>query len=264
VVRASDASMPATADSAFRDPLLQAGWSLRGIGKQPRSKSHKSGDPVKKEPDAKPLMLAGGLELLEINAQPQAGLTMQAPSTWGFVRSPADVVFYTGHAVSGNLATHDPHDEWLRPEDLLASWVQTTMFGRILVETDVLIINGCSALLSIYMTRWEKLLSSNQGPLTAVLGYSNTAPPDSGGGEAVARDMAKRMAVLGDKWSEYPRAWMEVNKANYKPEHPWSLLANASALDAAGSWHMSTRPGGGGLEIVEPGFPVWMSQAQAG
>src|SRR5262249_20944335 len=123
VVRASDASAPATADAGFRQPLLSKGWAWRGMGRQGRRAPSASGDVNLKMPDAKRLMLAGGVELLEISVQPQPGLSLQDPRTWGFLRSPADVFFYTGHGQYGNLVTHAGggpgfHDPWLSAAEL--------------------------------------------------------------------------------------------------------------------------------------------------
>jgi hypothetical protein len=244
VVRADDAAMPTSADSKFRDPLLADGWSLRGKSRQPMARTDKSGDRNKREPNAKSLMLAGGVELVEITAQPQSGLTLEAPGAWGFIRSPADVFFYTGHGLVGNLVTHRPHDDWLTPEELLAAWVEPTLVGRILVETHVLVINGCSVLQSRYAVRWAKLLRSNQGPLVAILGYASTAPPDdSGGADAPASLAARIIAGLGDNWEQYPRAWLEANIAAYQPKPPWDALASACAIDAQGTWYLEQRNG---------------------
>jgi hypothetical protein len=241
VVRANDPKMPATADGGFRAPLLNAGWSLRGKGRQGKSGSSKSGDVGKKEPDAKSLMRAGGLELIEVSVRPQRGLVLQDPKTWGFLRSPADVFFYTGHGMNGNLVTHDPHDTWLTPEELLVCWTQAPLAGRLLFDMDVLIINGCSVLNCDSTTssgmRWAQLLLNQNGPLYALLGYRGGAPADAKGGHAVAVDMAKRIAGgLDDNWLDYARAWLEVNRANYQETTSPYHLGNACAIDLRGYW----------------------------
>src|SRR5262245_20611703 len=115
----------ATADVSFTAPLVKGGWAQRGFGRQPSSKEGKSavtGTLHPRRPDATALMLAGGVEVIEITAPPQKELVLQDAHTWAFLRSPADLFFYTGHGMGGNLVLDPNHETWLTPEELLAHW----------------------------------------------------------------------------------------------------------------------------------------------
>jgi hypothetical protein len=258
IVRANDPKMPATADGAFQRPLLKAGWAWRGRGVQPRSGRGVSGNAATKEPDAKPLLFAGGVELLDITIPPQPGLVVSDPHTWGFFRSPADIVFYTGHGLDGKLVTHEPHDDWVTPENLLDYWGKRAPIFPWLFDIDVLIINGCSVLSCADAAssgmRWAKLLTSRDGPLWALLGYRLGTPSDLQGGEAAAAAMATRIArKLGQNWEAYPQAWLEVNKENYRPGSDILYsLAWACAIDNTGYWTLE----GGGLDIKRNPLPA--------
>jgi hypothetical protein len=250
IVRANDPKMPATADRAFQGPLLRAGWAWRGRGVQPKSGGGASGNVATKEPEADRLLFAGGVELLDITIPPQAGLILNDAHTWGFFRSPADVVFYTGHGMGGNLVTHEPHDDWVKPEQLLDYWGTRAPVFRKLFDIDVLIINGCSVLncddAGGSGMRWAKLLMSRDGPLSVLLGYRGGVPSDTGGGAAVAARMAERIAGgprqrgLRQNWDEYPQTWLDVNKEVHKaiktPPDAAYTFANACAIDQSTYW----------------------------
>ena len=98
------------------------------------------------------------------------------------------------------------------------------------MDLDVLIINGCSILgnfgdsTSVEHSDGPKtniscapdgqdLLTSHRRPLLAILGYRDTAPMDSGGGDQIAKEMAQ--ATILKTWatdlSRYARKWCEIN-----------------------------------------------------
>lgn len=246
VVRSSDAHNPASADAGFRKPMLDAGWAWRGMGRQGKLDNSPSGNVGLKIPDAKKLMLAGGVELLEVSVPHHAGLILQDAKTWGFLRSPADVFFYTGHGQHGNLVTSEEiipgfHDPWMSADKLVKAWNSVDIDGRNQFDIDVLIINGCSVLNceSLFSDgmKWARLLYNQEGPLYAILGYRAGAPSDLRGGHAVAVDMARRIASGRLDWLDFSTAWLEVNIANHAKfppgKSPYSL-ANACAIDLNG------------------------------
>jgi hypothetical protein len=246
VVRSQEHGKPATADAGFRKPLLERGWAWRGMSRQPKLDNDFSGSEFQRIPDAKKLMLAGGVETVEVSVPPETGLTLRNAATWGFIRNPADVFFYTGHGQYGDLVTSQEilpgvHDPWMSAKKLVDAWNALGVDGRHQFDIDILIINGCSVLncesqFSDGM-KWARLLWTRDGPLYAILGYRDGAPLDSHGGHAVAVDMAKRIA-RGLGWREYARAWLEVNRANhamFPPVDPHYSLSNACAIDVDGA-----------------------------
>lgn len=259
VARASTKAMPANADSAFRHPLQQGNWAVRGMGIQGLTLNSKSGNEALRRPDARQLMLAGGVEILDIQVVQPKDIKFKESKTWCFVRSPADIVFYTGHGQNGNLVTHgdrtgEGHDVWLSPEELLAAWsVTDPVFGKNLFDVDVLIINGCSVLDCdkghTTGNRWAQLLTSQKGPLCAILGYRRGAPADSQGGADCAGQLAKAIVhKLDANWAGYAREWLEINrqmdKAHSSGTSAYSF-AYASAVDNTGYWTLDRN-----LEIV--------------
>ena len=88
-----------TSAAKFRSQLAQGGWALRGAAKQPgEGKPDVTGDVLDEQPDAKTLFLAGGVEILEVSVPASSGFKVGPNAkTWIFVRSPANVFFYSGH-----------------------------------------------------------------------------------------------------------------------------------------------------------------------
>ena len=252
-----------TSSRIFRSKLAGAGWAIRGFGKQAaEGKSGATGNVMDEQPDAMTLFLAGGVELVEVKvpASPQFKVGPQA-TTWVFIRSPADVFFYSGHGGwwNCNLLREDPtsgattgYPLWLSPETLLEAWKKQTDITTSPMDLDVLIINGCGVLghfgrstaseandhaksMPPCAHRWEELLTSRKGPLLAILGYRDTAPLDSGGGDTVALEMAQAMIdTLGNNWAAYARKWIEIN-AKYPQTR------TAAAIDNAGYWYVNQK-----------------------
>jgi hypothetical protein len=144
-----------TSHKEFLRPLVKAGWALRGSAVQPgKGKKDPTGDAAKEQPDAQTLFRAGGVEVLEVNVSPAPGLTLGGHArAWAFVRSPADVFFYSGHGAwwdcsllheTGNR--QNPYEPWLTSEQLLPAWRRQPALARSPMDLDVLIINGCSVI----------------------------------------------------------------------------------------------------------------------
>lgn len=234
----------------FRSKLANGGWAVRGAAKQPgadKDVEAVTGDPKAEQPNAKTLFLAGGVEVLEVSVPASSGFPVSSKSKgWVFIRSPADVFFYSGH---GSWSTcellqdrgHDHYAGWLAPEKILPSWKE---------PVEILIINGCSVIGHKGMTgteleplapcarRWRKLLKKEGGQLLAILGYRGTAPMDrmgggQVGGDQIAAEMAQAMIdVLKNDWTLYARKWVEIN-ARYP------LTRTAAAMDDKGYWYIN-------------------------
>ena len=243
-----------TSAAHFRNILSRSGWALRGAGTQPAAGTPDvTGSVPREEPDARTLFLAGGVEVLEVSVPKSPGLTVGPQAkTWIFVRSPADVFFYSGHGAfwDCNLlreqADHT-YEDWLSPETILEAWKRQKDANGMPWDLDVLIINGCSVIGHWGMSeggefgtkppcarRWQKLLFTHGGPLFAILSYRDTAPLDSGGGDQVAKEMAQAMTKLGGDWDAYARTWVRINA---KYPQTWT----AAAMDGAGYWYINKK-----------------------
>jgi hypothetical protein len=244
-----------TSDALFRGTLAKGGWAVRGAGRQPAAgKADLTGSVQDEQPDAKTLFLAGGVEVLEVSVPASSGLKVgpQAKS-WIFVRSPADVFFYSGHGAYWNCnllteqANHTYHD-WLSPETILDAWQRQRDQNSMPWDLDVLVINGCSVIGNTGQSevgaygvaancarRWEKLLLRKGGPLFAILSYRGTAPLDKNGGDLIALEMAKAIVKdLGHNWDAYARRWVEINAK--LPQ-----TRTAAAMDGAGYWFINQK-----------------------
>src|SRR5262249_17949035 len=252
-----------TSSRLFRSKLAGGGWAIRGFAKQAaEGKSDVTGAVADDQPDAKTLFLAGGVELMEVSVPASSGYKAAPTATTGpFVRSPADVFFYSGHGGwwNCNLLREDHtsgastgYPLWLSPETLLDAWQKQKDISTSPMDLDVLIINGCSVLgdwgrstegeavdgaktKPSCALRWQDLLTSQKGPLIAILGYRDTAPMDSGGGDQIAVEMAQAIIdTLKDDWDSYARAWCEIN-AKYPQTR------TAAAIDNAGYYYINQK-----------------------
>jgi hypothetical protein len=262
-----------TSDAKFRKPLLDAGWALRGVAVQPdKGHGETTGGIKDDQPDALSLMLDGGVEVVEVRVPPGNGLECGNDFTvWAFVRSPADVFFYSGHGLltNGNLVRgrgffHD-YQDWVSAAELLGEWGRAPDVNTAPMDLDVLIINGCSVL---FWNRnpfdkadrpnigleWSKLLVNREGPLRAILGYRYRAPADQPWGNRVAEEMGKAVARLGTNYDQYARAWLEINAAmgGESAHVGWS----AAAYDCLGYWYINTpySEGAHGVPIQAVGY----------
>ncbi|WP_425148722.1 S8 family serine peptidase [Deinococcus sp.] len=227
IVRSPDQLGPGTSDAEFRTAL---GWTPRGHSIQASTSGTSTGNAAAQTPDALQLMRSGGLEVLELSVSPTPGLLSRAPTLRALVRSPADVMYYSGHGLSASncLAIHTASGYlcWLVPAALVPDW-------RSPMDLDVLIIAGCSVLHTDFSggsasgngLEWARLLTSKGGPLSAILGYGGSAPADNPVGNAIAREMGARLKAGS---SHFVADWMAVNEAH----RAW----NAVALDTRGYW----------------------------
>ncbi len=246
-----------TSDKKFSRPLVDKGWAFHGRGVQPDAgKPPVTGGMKNEEPDALSLFLAGGVEVLEVTVPAGDGVNCPFDATvWAFIRSPADVLFYSGHGLltSGALviaysAFSHNYEDWLSPEGLLQHWGQKPGFSGSPTDLDALVINGCSVLFwnhdpnektaadrANLGLRWAELLCTRKGPLRTILGYRYKAPPDSPFGDLVAERMAKAIIDgLGIEYDRYAQKWLEINAAI----GPWGY--GAAAIDQKGYWYVNT------------------------
>ncbi len=227
-----------TSDIFFRKPLLAKGWLSRGVGHQPKVGTLDPGNEARQEPASELLFKCGGVEVIEAAVQPQPGLTVGPKAReWAFVRSAADVFYYSGHGAFWNGGLILPnHDNWLTPEALLDYWRRQPKTGKGPMDLDVFFIAGCSVLYIDFDNpgnpyshgrRWAELLNNRQGPLVALLGYGagKEAPPSPRGGKApadsdgkghqtgnlIAQRMAEAMAG-GLAYKDYAAKWVEINR----------------------------------------------------
>ncbi|MGH4007621.1 MAG: hypothetical protein ACRDTH_05535 [Pseudonocardiaceae bacterium] len=239
-----------TSDAEFRKAL---GVACRGIATQPAKKNEGStewvstGSEASRIPDAMALFRAGGVEVLELSVPARPNWRV-ASKVKRLVRSPAHVLYYSGHGLSsGKLVidtqgrpcpTTEPgsYQDWLGPADLTQVLQGQQVWHRHMA-LDVLILAGCSVLkINFSASRptgpglaWASLLIAKGGPLVALLGYQRLAPCDNPNGNAIAKAMAARMAAGS---------------------------TNAVAMDGQGYWWLepwiSTRWGGLSYQIMGP------------
>ncbi len=222
-----------TSDVEFRRAL---GWNPRGIATQPVAVGTSTGSESSEIPDAFALFRSAGVEVLQLRVPVQPNWRIPG-AVIRLIRSPADVVYYSGHGLSasGKLALdienkpcgeHGTYRDWLGPADLTSVWTSP-------MDLDLLILAGCSVLKIDFSTSpasgpgmgWARLLRAKGGPLAALLGYQRGAPCDSPNGERIARQMGQRMAGGS---TNFARDWLEVNGDNN--------ANNAVAMDARGYW----------------------------
>ncbi len=215
----------ATAADEFQKKLQFTG---RGFARQPFvvknpdgsfSFGADSGDPSRKRevPPAEFVMLGGGVEVLEGRVPPGTDRKVTAGAARALVRSPADIWFYSGHGVcSGQLAV-GPLDgnyfAWKDAGDFLAAWVSGGNKSST-VDMKILIINGCNVLnldtgCGKPGKEWAKLMKARGGNLTHIIGYSDKAPLDCGGGA----DIAARIGEAIRKGDNLIKAWFDINAA---------------------------------------------------
>ncbi|CCF85648.1 hypothetical protein [Nitrolancea hollandica] len=230
-----------TSDTKFRAALSSAIPHGSGIQPLTNPQAPTGGKDIER-PNARSLMLSGGVEVLNVTVIPN--LLIQLPpvfsipppgNDYALVRSPATIFYYSGHGLSSDncLAIERAGGGvtcWLGPNDIINAW-------RSLSRPKILIIAGCSLIDVHYMVgleppppppltgpglTWSSLLAKNGGALDAILGYRGSAPLDQSGGDQIAEEMARRINAGS---TNYAKDWLEVNAAR----RAW----NASALDGS-------------------------------
>jgi len=239
-----------TSDAAFRGAL---GWNPRGFASQPIVVGASTGSESGEIPDAFSLFRSAGVEVIEVRVPSQPN--WRVPSAIKrLIRSPADVVYYSGHGLSASgklgidienkpCGEHGTYRDWLGASDLAPVWTKP-------MDLDLLILAGCSVLKIDFSTspptgpglQWARLLTAKGGPLSAVLGYQRGAPCDKPNGERIAQKMAERMAGGS---THFVKDWLEVNGDNN--------ANNAVAMDVRGYWWIEgTWTGGYNIKGPKP------------
>jgi hypothetical protein len=210
-------------------------WVHRGAGIQPglggltSNGWKRTGNINSEAPDAMSLLLSGGVEVLEVRVSPEPGWVVTAQPAKQLVRSPASVLYYTGHAGGNRIATDNAGTLLIHTAKGYETWFdnsELTKYWSPYSNLEVLILAGCGVL-SAEFAGWgeglgtgvvlSKLLRGRGGPLKAILGYGTGAfgddwhsPLDSQGGNRVAAEMAKRI-TSGSR--NYVSDWFGVNLA---------------------------------------------------
>jgi hypothetical protein len=231
-----------TSDQYFRQGL-GAKWAIRGTAVQRPTGGSDKGNEAKEQPHALKLFLSGGVEVLEVSVVQKPGLQLNPvkTKTWAFIRSPADIFYYSGHALGGNLVDHPTYDIWLTPDTLLKSWKTGKTLSNSPMDIDALIIAGCSIMHIDPVKKkgsgleWAKLLCTKEGPLRVILGNYDTTPLDSQGGNTLAAQMAAKIAK-GLDYDKYVAAWFAANKT--------AGIKVGCGVDQAGYWYMDPKTGG--------------------
>ena len=233
-----------TSDGAFR---AAGPWVMRGVGVQPSKLGGDTGNLVAEVPDGRRLLEAGGVEVLEVSVAPLKGWNVRVRQgrVARLIRSPADVFYYSGHGGGDNLRIHtlSGYDNWVSASDLVHAWPRA-------LDLDVFIIAGCSTL-EAARREWATLLTVQQGPLRAILGYrmpdelaaeqrrlhqsAHSAPGDDQGGDHIAAAMGKRIAAGSTR---VVSDWLEVNRPH---QHVGGI--NAAGMDATGYYWQTVERG---------------------
>lgn len=219
VVRPGD---DATSDRYFRTAVGDA-RARRGVAVQPTTVGATTGDEGLERPDARVLMRAGGVEVLEATLAVPGGRPVKAKR---LIRSPAWVFYYSGHGLSGNgslaLQVGSGYPTWLGGGELVAAWANR-------IGPRVLVIAGCSVLkpTDVAGRTWMRLLSTHGGPCSTLLGYDDSAPLDSQAGNGVAGEIG-RTILRGLGSDDLVREWLSINGRRRQ----W----NACAINTRGYW----------------------------
>ena len=208
-----------------------------------------TGDAAREVPDAMALLRAGGVEVLDARLAPRPAWTSPPPVA-RLVRSPADLVYYSGHGLRAGVLAVDTESKQCPERGTYVRWIGPSALGwRSPMDLDVLVLAGCSVLhVDVSASPktgpgldWASLLTGKGGPLAALLGYGAAAPCDSRGGDDIATAFGRRLAA-GSR--SFVHDWLEVNMA--------AKATNAVAIDVRGYWWIRRTWGGLGSEIAGP------------
>jgi hypothetical protein len=228
-----------TSDGKFRTEL---GWTVRGIGTQPKALGVSTGDEGKGRPDDLTLLKAAGVEILKVGL-PAGAPAAGSVSVQRLIRKPCRVVYYSGHGLSrfgknclGIQTGPLTYECTAKPPDLTAAWTLPDC-----QNLDYFVIAGCSVLRyqpgttdprDVIGLAWSKLLLGKGGPLVALLGYSESAPSDETAGDDLARELATSI-VAGKTDHDLVVEWLSINGRR----KAW----NAVAMDSKGYWWIEPR-----------------------
>jgi hypothetical protein len=163
----------ATSDRQF---LSHLGWTQKGIATLPAVSGACQANTPPAGPDALALLQAGGVEMLRATVIGPANLVLPCTEETALLRSPANVVYYSGHArlVDNCLcldASGAAEASWAFAEDLVEPWRSSN-------RPSIFIIAACSVL-GIHFDkqftvgpglRWSRLLKRNGGSSGCNLG----------------------------------------------------------------------------------------------
>jgi len=212
-----------TSDREFRQAL---GWANRGQAELPSDPAASSGEKMLERPDAKKLMQAGGLEVIEVAVKVHRKWKCTNGKVARLIRSPADVLYYSGHGSHAANALLAGNGAWLKAGDLTPHWKSP-------MDLDVFIIAGCSVLAintglgGTPGKEWAKLLVGRGGPLAALLGYAGSAPADSSGGDDIAKEVG---GLIAGGSRDFVKMWLNANGKR----SAW----NAVGMDSQGYWYL--------------------------
>jgi OmpA family len=216
----------------FRKAL---GWASRGDAIQKIDPN--TGDESWERPDARRLLYAGGMEVLEVAVTGRAARP-EHRVTKNLIRSPADVFYYSGNGKKDGSLVDDQGEPWISPVDLY-KYVWTKP-----LDVDVLIL-AAPWVLNIDSgagpgLQWAKLLKAKGGPLTAILGYRAEAPAWTTAAE-LAKQMAERIRTSAAGWKDdhWVRAWLQLNgdHEDNRGRKTW----NAVGMAGSGYWWIRDR-----------------------
>jgi hypothetical protein len=229
-----------TADKKFRGALGSV--AFRGRGEQANAAS--TGSERNKVPDAKRLLLAGGVEVLEAEVVARDGWSMKGASAARLIRSPADILFYSGHglhkegclALEGDFHNYsvDGYRCWTYPWEIEAYW-------KAPLDLSALIISGCSVLdLDSHGKDWAQLLKAYGGPLDVILGYETGTLTDEHGANDIVAKMGRWISSNQNATPEaWVRQWLEIN-GDFVPQQ-----SGAVGMESKNYWYISLGTTGG-------------------
>jgi hypothetical protein len=210
---------------ASRIVVSDPGWVDRGFAEQGLPGSPDSPMRI----DAERLLKAGGVEVLYLTY----------PGKWLFkwlLRSPADVFYCSAAGVTAQNV-----QQYWKDQSRIKVLINTTSWAL-----DVK-LNAGIGVTGLGMD-WAKLLKSNGGSLTTILGYRGVAPADDPVGADIAQRMSATIAagLSDDQWV---LAWLKING-----DHPGQDTYNAAGIDRRGFWWIEKRSAWNQAFDFFPGF----------
>jgi len=238
-----------TSAAIFADEL---GWANRGEGELPDKIDPatnlwaSAGSEVNEVPDSAVILRSGGVEVIEVSIFDGIGDYLTAKA---LVRSPADVLYFSGHADSYGFLSQadgqtfgwpgDPNADADARRAILSAIVSNLSSAP---DLSVIALAGCEFLREETRDIWAQFVRRDGD---AVLGYEGLAPVDSANDTEFARrypnwskltlDSGENIAAmfardLRDGSEDIVTAWLSAN-ANSRSWH-------AAGIDRNGFWHL--------------------------